>query len=260
MSDYVLFQMWGPFRQSLIVGHLFYVEQARRRLLSQFEDIEAEADRAAEEWLQRSSGHFDPDRHDAGDFYEAANDAGIEFYTLLSDMRDQTRLGVVAGMFHEWDKQLRDWLVREIQHWHRGDAAAQKVWSADFVQITELLESFGWKIRCADYFQALDACRLVVNIYKHGEGKSLEDLKQKYPEYLADPFGGSGAAFSGVEYRDHTHLRVSDEQFQAFSDAVIAFWKAVPENIFESKVNDVPDWFGKAILKDRTGHKQANKQ
>ena len=260
MSDYVLFQMWGPFRQSLIAGHLFYVEQARKRLLSQFEDIEAEADKAAEDWLRRSSGRFDPDRHDPGDFYEAANDAGIEFYTLLSEMRDQTRLSVVAGMFHEWDKQLRDWLVREIQHWHRGDAAGLKVWSADFVQIAELLESIGWQIRSADHFKMLDACRLVVNVYKHGKGKSLEDLKQKYPEYLDDPFGGSSAAFPGAEHRDHTHLRVSDDQFEAFSDAIVAFWQAVPENIFESKINDVPDWFGKAILKDRTDHKQASKQ
>lgn len=260
MSDYVLFQMWGPFRQSLIAGHIFYVEQAKKRLLSQFEDIEAEADKAAEDWLQQSSGRFDPDRHDPGDFYEAANDAGIEFYTLLSDMRDQTRLSVVAGMFHEWHKQLRDWLVREIQHWHHGDATALKVWSADFVQIAELLESLGWRICNTEYFQSLDACRLVVNVYKHGKGKSFEDLRQKYPEYLQDPFDGSGAGFSSVEYRDHTHLRVSDEQFQAFSDAIVAFWQAVPENIFESKVNDVPDWFGKAILKDRTGHKQANKQ
>ena len=99
MSDYVLFQMWGPFRQSLIAGHLFYVEQAGKRLLTQFEDIEAEADKAAEEWLEKSRDRFDPDRHDPGDFYEAANDAGIEFYGLLSDMREQTTLGVVAGMF-----------------------------------------------------------------------------------------------------------------------------------------------------------------
>ena len=45
-GTYVLFQMWGPFRQSLIDGHLFYVEQARKRLLTQFENIEAEADKA----------------------------------------------------------------------------------------------------------------------------------------------------------------------------------------------------------------------
>jgi len=258
MSDYVLFQMWGPFREFLIAGHLFYVEQARKRLLSQFEDIEAEADKAAEEWLERSSRRFDPDRHDPGDFYEAANDAGIEFYGLLSEMRNQTSLSVIAGMFHEWDKQFRDWMVREIQHWHDGDAAALKVWSADFGQIAELLESLGWKISSTDYFRQLDASRLVVNVYKHGKGRSLEDLKQNYPEYLDDPFSGSGGAFSDVEHRDHTHLKVSKDQFQAFSDAIVAFWQAVPENIFESKVNDVPDWFGKALLKDRTGQRQGN--
>lgn len=256
MSDYVLFQMWGPFRQSLIAGHQFYVEQAQKRLLLQFEDIEAEADKAAEEWLEKSSNRFDPDRHDPGDFYEAANDAGIEFYSLLSDMREQTTLSVVAGMFHEWDKQLRDWLVREIQHWHHGDAAALKVWSADFGQIGELLESFGWKISGTDYLRQLDACRLVVNVYKHGKGKSLDDLKRNFPDYLADPFSGSGGAFSVVDYRDHTHLKVSKDQFKAFSDAIVAFWNAVPENIFESQVKDVPDWFGKALLKDRAGQPQ----
>src|SRR3954471_14093989 len=99
MSDNLLFHMWGPFRQSLIKGHLFYVEQARKRLLSQFDDMEADADRAAEEGLEQSGQHVDPDRHDPGDFYEAAHNVGIEFYGLLSDLRDQTRLSVVAGMF-----------------------------------------------------------------------------------------------------------------------------------------------------------------
>lgn len=258
MSRYVLFQMWEPFRQSLIKGHLFYVEQARKRLLSQFDGIEADADQAAEEWLEQSGQHFDPDRHDPGDFYEAANDVGIEFYGLLSDMREQTRLSVVAGMFHEWDKQLRDWLAREIQHWHRGGNTTLKVWSADFGQIADLLESLGWNIRITDYFRVLDACRLVVNVYKHGEGKSLDELKSSFPEYIDDPFDGSGGTFSGTNYRDHTHLKVSDEQFQAFSDAILAFWRDVPENIFDSQTTVVPDWFGKAIMKDRANQQQAN--
>lgn len=260
MSGYALFQMWGPFRQSLIKGHSFYVEQARKRLLSQFDGIEADADRAAEEWLLQSGQHFDPDRHDPGDFYERANDVGIEFYGLLSNMREQTRLSLVAGMFHEWDKQLRDWLVREIHHWHRGDNATLKVWSADFGQIADLLESFGWKLRAADYFRALDACRLVVNVYKHGEGKSLDDLKNGFPEYLDDPFKDIGGTLPDTKSLDHAHLKVSEDQFQAFSDAILAFWRDVPENVFDSQVTDVPDWFGKAILKDRAGPQQTSKK
>jgi hypothetical protein len=251
MSDYMLFQMWKPYRQSLIDGHLFYVEQAQKRLLSQFCDIEAEADKAAEEWLKRHSHQFDPDRHDPGDFHERAYDAGIEFYQLLSDMRDQTRLSVIAGMYHEWDKHLRDWLTREIRHWHDGDTAPSKVWSVDFGNIADLLECFGWKIRAEPYFSKLDACRLVVNVYKHGDGKSLADLKREFPEYLDSSCGDSASPFSIIDFVDHTHLKVSDEQLLAFSDAIVAFWKGVPENVFASQVTTVPDWFEKVISKDR---------
>lgn len=260
MSGYVLFQMWKPFRESLIKGHLFYVEQARKRLLSQFENIQAEADRAADEWLEQSGQHFDPGRHDPSGFYEAANDAGVEFYCLLANMREQTRLSAVAGMFHEWDKQLRDWLAREIQHWHLGTTATQKVWGADFGQIADLLGSLGWNVRGKDYFRTLDACRLVVNVYKHGDGKSLNELRSNFPEYLDDPFHGSGGAFSDARYRDHSHLKVSDAQFQAFSDAILAFWGDVPENVFDTQVTDVPDWLGKAILKDRAEPPRARKR
>ncbi|EYS86153.1 hypothetical protein CF68_06870 [Cupriavidus sp. SK-4] len=258
MSGYVLFQMWEPFRQSLMKGHLFYIEQARKRLLSQFDDIEAEADRAADEWLEQRSQYFDPDRHDPADLYESANEAGIEFYGLLSDMHEQTRLSVVAGMFHEWDKQLRDWLAHEIRHWHAGDNTRSKVWSVDFGQIADLLESLGWNVRSKDYFRMLDMCRLAVNVYKHGDGKSLDELKNNYPEYLGDPLAGSGG-FSDPKYRNHTHLKVNDEQFQAFSDAILAFWRDVPENVLDSEVDNVPQWFENAILKDRANSQKTSK-
>lgn len=260
MSGYALFLMFEPFRQSLIKGHSFYVEQARHRLLSQFEGMEADADRAVDEWLQQSSKHFDPDSHDPADFYERANDIGIEFYGLLCEMRRQTRLSVVAGMFHEWDKQLRDWLVHEIQHWHCGDNVTVRVWSADFGQIIDLLESFGWNLRTAGYFSTIEAYRLVVNAYKHGEGKSLSDLMSCFPEYLDNPFKDFGDTLPGAKYRDHTHLNVSDDQIQAFSDAIVAFWLDVPENVYDSQLTDVPDWFEKAILKDRAEHQKTSKK
>ncbi|WP_217574791.1 hypothetical protein [Mesorhizobium sp. GbtcB19] len=252
MNNYVYFQMWSFHRQSLIRGHQFYVEQARKRVLSQFDNIEAEAEKAADDWLEQNSNRFDPDRHDPSDFYEAAQDASIEFYELLSDMWDQTWLSVVAGMFHQWDKQLREWLIAEIRHWHRGDAVIAKVWSVDFGKIADLLESFGWKVRDADYFKALDACRLVVNVYKHGDGNSLKDLKAAYPEYLEDPLLEADLPGSR-ELLDHSNLRVSDEQFQAFSNAIVAFWRGVPENVAGSQIAQVPDWFEKAIVSDRAG-------
>lgn len=250
MRGYVLFQMREPFRQSLIKGHSFYVEQARKRLLSQFDNMEAEADQAAEEWLDQSGKYCDPDRHDHGDVHEKAYDVGIELYGLLDDMREQTRLSVVAGMFHEWDKQLRRWLVRQIDHWHQGDNVSLAVWSANSGQIADLLESCGWSLRGSDYFHSLEACRLVVNVFKHGDGRSLDHLSNKFPEYLTDPLKSFEPALWRTNHCDHRQLRVSDDQFQAFSDAILAFWRDVPEDVVESQVPYVPDWFGKAIQKD----------
>lgn len=260
MSGLVLFKMSEWSRQSLIKRHLFYVEEAQKRLLSQFDDMETDAKRAADEWLDKNAQYFDPERHDPSDFDEAAYDVGIEFYSLLSDMREQTRLSVVAGMFHDWDKKLREWLAREVSHWHQGHNTKSKIWSVNLGEITDLLESIGWRLRGGDYFNKLDACRLVVNVYKHGEGNSLDELRDKYPEYLADPFNGAGGLWSGVKYRDHTHLKVSDDQFQAFSDAILSFWRGVPENVMESEVTEVPDWFGKAMLKDNSESQQASKK
>jgi hypothetical protein len=250
MSDIVLFQMCSWRRKSLIEGHRFYVDQARKRLLSQFENIEEEAEKASEEWLERSSCWFDPDRHDPGDFYESANDAGIEFYELLSGMRDQTWLSVVAGMFHEWDKQLREWLVREVEHWHHGEDLPKKLWSADFLRICDFLESLGWNLHGSTWFRTLNACRLVVNVYKHGAGNSLDELKDHHPEYLCDPLRGLRCDFLGNHDPVHTDLRVSEDQFREFSDAIIACWTTAPENIWDSKISDVPDWIMKAIEKD----------
>lgn len=250
MSRDVLFQMWEPFRQSLIAGHLFYVEQARKRLLSQFDDIDAEADRAAADWLQNNSHRFDPDRHDPGDFEERAYEEAIEFHGLMTDLRVQTQLSVVAGMFHEWEKQLRNWLVREIRHWHRGDNVKQAVWEKNLGKIFDLLNGLGWNVRSTTHFPILDACRLLVNVYKHGEGDSLVELKQKYPEYLDDPLRHVGELSLDADHLDYTHLKVTDAQIQAFSDAIVAFWNGVPENIFNEESIAAPSWFEQEMKRD----------
>lgn len=257
MSGFKLFMMWEPFRESLIAGHRFYIEQAFGRLLSQFENIESESNKAAEDWLEQRGAYYDPDRHDPSDFYEAAHNAGIEFYQLLSDMRDTTQLSVVAGMYHEWDKQFRKWLIEEVRHWHRGEQVTARMWSVDVGKIFDLLASFEWDIRSKGYFRKLDACRLVVNVFKHGEGSSLDELKEKYPAYLSNPLKDLGD-YDDMEWLDHTNLSVNNEQIQRFSEAIIDFWNDVPSEILNSSVASIPDWFEKALLKDQQAKAKGN--
>lgn len=254
--SFMAFQMWEPLRQTWMEEHRFYIEQAHKRLLSQFDDISAEADRAAEAHLEEISSHFDPDSHGVSDFYEAANDKGIEFYQLLSDMRERTRLGVIAGMYHEWDKKLREWLIKEIQRWHRGENVVRSIWKVDISSIFDLLRAFEFDPKAMPNYCRLDAMRLVVNVFKHGDGSSFDELRQSYPEFLLGAGGEEGSI--RISYLDHTHMAVTDEHIDQFSEAILGFWLAIPESLWVKQNEiEVPKWFEKAFNKDRTEYERA---
>ncbi|HHH9561160.1 TPA: hypothetical protein ACP321_005335 [Pseudomonas aeruginosa] len=238
----VLFEMREGFRKSLINQHLFYMEEARRRLLSQFEDLNGEAAAAEQSWIKENSSKFDPDRDDAGSFYEESAEAGRECYRLLSDMREQTCLSVAAGIFHEWDKQLRQWVAQEVKRSGFGEAVVAKIWSVNFRDIADLLESISYKVRDKKYFNRLDALRCVVNVYKHGNGNSLKELEKSHPQYILSPY----LKGSKVARVDYTYVKVSDEQLKEFSEAIVDFWKGLPELISAGDTTSFPRWFEKA--------------
>lgn len=246
MSNTALFHMWSRLREKLIAEHNFYMEQAKNRLLSQFNNLEEEAEKYSEDWLKSANHRFDPDRHDPGDFYEQANEEGIEFYQMLNDMKSRTYLSVVAGLFHEWDKQVRDWIVREVRHWHLGDELKNAIWNANFSQIVDLLEGLGWEVKSKPYHAELDKCRLVVNAYKHGDGGAFKTIKERHPEFIRAI--GSDLDFS--DFADYSDLVVTDQQIEGFSNAVIEFWQDVPEYIFDDDNLTAPSWFAKALKKD----------
>lgn len=249
MEIQIKFQMWEPFRQELISNHKFYVEQASKRLLSQFENIADEADKRADKWVTKNENSFDPDLSDPEDYYELTNDKSFTFYELLTDMHDKTRLSVIAGIYHEWDKQLRDWLSIEIRKSFPGEETRAAIWNEPFPGIFYLLECFDWKVRAQPYFAQLDICRLVVNAYKHGPGKALAELKKDHPQFLEDLFRNSDNPVWDHCFNP-TPLKVTDAHFSAFSDAIIAFWNDVPERSAPLTITKTSKCFLKAMEKD----------
>lgn len=241
-----LFHMWKPYREKLIAEHTFYMGQAQKRLLSQFSNIESEAGKYAEEWLEKASLHFDPDSHDPSSFYEQAYEESITFYEMLDTMRNRTRLSVIAGIFHEWDKQVRDWIIQEMSHWHHGDEAKKALWKANFSDIADLLEGLGWKVRSQNYYTSLDRCRLVVNVFKHGDGDAFQTIKSHHQDLVSS--STENAAF--IDYADHNDVIIEDKHISEFSNAFISFWNDVPEYILNNGNITVPKWFEKALQKD----------
>ncbi|WP_447963715.1 hypothetical protein [Nitrospira sp. Ecomares 2.1] len=82
------------------------MDQAKKRLLSQFGNIEEEAQEFGERWFSEAGRGVGPDNYDLGNLADQATDQSINFFELLTHLHAQTQLSVVAGMYHEWEKQL----------------------------------------------------------------------------------------------------------------------------------------------------------
>ena len=174
----------------------------------------------------------------------------MDFCGQLIEMREQVVLSMTAAVFHRWDKELRDWLSAEIRHWRSGEKIIEAIWNAKFQEIEELLVCIGWSGQSEAYFKTLDACRLVVNVYKHGFGASLQDLAEKYPEYLQaspTPFN-EGAK---LRYTCCRQLIVNDDHVLRFSEAIVSFWNSIPAQVnFCDISSPIPTWFENACNKD----------
>ena len=247
--DRVFLQMWGPFRDHLVANHEFYVAQAKGRLLTQFNDeaMKADADQHAEDWLASRAQYFDPDRDDPADAYEQSWDEAVSFYQGLVDLQKTTRLSIIAGIYHEWEKQLRDWLGREMGHHRLGEHTNAAIWRVVIGDIFDFLECCQWPVRERPYYADLNICHLVVNVYKHGNGNSFKELKEKAPEIAGAKDELPGFFLSALDY---TNLEVGDADLERFSDAIVAFWQDVPENVFFSQLSGEPKWLKKAVEKD----------
>lgn len=239
MNDKQILQMWGPIRKYILESHQFYVDQSQKKLLSQFDKMEEESEQYAEEWADKQNEWFDPDRHDPDEIYESAYDESINFYLALSELKDQTRLSIIAGVYHKWDKEVREWLMRDLKFYPKK--IMDQLWSKDIGKIIELLEGMGWEITKSSFYEKLDACRLIVNVYKHGNGNSLDTLKEKYPSYLEDPLKSNENAVD-LNYLDYQNLKITDNHFLEFAQAITEFWQQAPEHVIQSEILAIPRW------------------
>ncbi len=245
------FEMLEPFRQLILRRHKFYVEQATVRLFTQFDNIKEEAYDASDEWLSDLPHHFDPDGPEAADLFRRADDIAIEHYHLLIDIHERSRLSVLTGIYHEWEKQFRKWTHDQIRNWYGGERLLSQIWKVDVGKLAKLFASLGWDYKKESYFEKLDACRLVVNVFKHGDGTSLNELKKYYSKYLINSSQGFNGVLSDINNLDHTALKINDKHILEFSDAITEFWQDLPVQIVNVPEAALPNWFERAVESDR---------
>ena len=133
-------------------------------------------------------------------------------------------------MYHQWEKELRHFIERELAHDSAQSDARRLAWGRGIDAVYDLLKDFGWDCRAQPFFPAIDGCRLVVNVHKHGEGRSLDELARAYPQFLTNP--AAEAVRFGSDHPRHEWLTLSEKQFDETADAITQFWTDFPERLF----------------------------
>lgn len=228
-----------------IEPHEFYVSEAKSRLLSQFGDLGEEAEKREQQYLETAAQYFDPEYDDPMSAYEQAYSVGTDYAWSLLEMQNTVVLALTAGMYHQFDKKLREHTIKELSHWCKRELITTMIWKLTFHQLIDLLEWIGLKINETGYGEKIKACNLVVNVYKHGDGDAHQKLSLDYPEYYPYPTG----VHRNQSAPNHDDLHVSEEQFVEFADAITAFWNAVPENCYYSGLKEEPKWLDQLVKK-----------
>ena len=216
-------------RENMIERVDFFARQVKRRVWDSFDDFGEQVQDHGEDIYRELGANLSNEYFDLAHIADIAYDESIKFSELLFDLRRDMTLASVAALYHQWEKDLKRFLARELRYYAEHPDV---VWTAKPNDILEWLEKQGWPYRSYTWFPVLDACRLIVNAYKHGKGRSLDELKNKYPQYLGSfENDQSGNGEPDLTYLDHEDLLLTDEQFDKFVEAVKQFWNSFPNEI-----------------------------
>ncbi len=221
--------MYNGIREVLLKKHDFFVSEVTKRIFGQFSNIEEEAKNFADAEYERLGFHLE----DASEGAEIAFSKAEEFYSLLNDMHSQMILAALAALYHQWEKDLSNFIERELVHYYERKPVNQACWNSNKNDILELLKKFGWDVKSSStLFSQIDECRLIVNVYKHGDGISFKNLANTYPKYFLRSFPEKILPWrsdNSVNYKD---LLVSEEQFTELANGLRNFWLQFPERLF----------------------------
>ena len=237
--------LFEPVRDIFLTEHKIFVEQAKIRIFDNFkdEDIERSAEKKKEDFFKKKMSEAYDENVDEGCVAEEAEDYGIKFGITLYEMKSQIILATLAALYHQWEKNLREHMERELRSGYTEDELKEIFWKSNIDYIFNKLESLGWHIREESWFPKIDACRLIVNVYKHGKGSALDKLKKKHSQYLKGVFDVSNFFGEGYDMlRSYKDLSITPEEFEEFADAFRQFWVDFPSYKDQDK-NDSDDLF-----------------
>jgi hypothetical protein len=196
------------------------------RLLPPFSNLASDAERFAEEELQRLSALPVLYETDSSELAELANDNGVSWYASMVGVRQSVVNLHAVGLRHLFEQQLYD-LVRRVPLASRSSATYEKDLKALCKSRIDVKNFNSWP--------TLEELRLACHAVKHGPGSAASQLKRLRSDLFVNPvvptlssLNRPGSVLQPLAGED-IYLRETD--IEKYAAAIENFWNEVSERL-----------------------------
>lgn len=200
---------------------LAFVKKYYDKTKIQFDNIEEEAEKFAEEFFNTYPGD---ENTDPSEVAEISKSKGEELYQMLSLMKSNHLLITLLMLYGIWEQQIINFTISELQK------VIKSIDRIEFSDLIEIYKNFNNDITRFNCWPAIKELKLLNNTIKHGIGKSSEELFKIRPDYFTSehlPDINTLSLF-GTTLTSES-LQVQEKDLDKYIEATSEFWDEMPE-------------------------------
>jgi hypothetical protein len=200
-----------------------FVDSTLRRVIPSLSIPDQEAFEIAEEARQTAlePGSSWQEEQEAEDYAQAVLRG---FFDEQEFMQRQVREFAFATLFHVFERTLRKILI-EANRIYKESVLKGDGDLASLDSMLGVLARCGYDTDGQPYRQSLHKLNLISNAVKHGHGRSLTQLAEKFPELFLHRAQDEALALEHLHY-------LTAELLIELAEAVAAFWESFPSQRF----------------------------
>ncbi|WP_010288750.1 hypothetical protein [Kurthia massiliensis] len=158
---------------------------------SLFKDIEGAANEYREKRIKEDEIAYDYEVVDPAEIFERIEMETVDFYESEKLMEYNFYFSLLTMAYQIFEQQLRGFIYSELNHSTSSVRIKNKFsdFGSNMGQIKKAYELLSYDLTEASQWEDIEMLYKVVNTYKHGDGRSANNLYRDNPEmFLKSPF------------------------------------------------------------------------
>jgi len=169
---------------------------------------------------------------DPSDYIDTIQEAGFEKYEILSLMQYRNIGMWISCMCQVWEQQLFSFVYHEAQS--EGLKYNDSDMKRGYAFSKEVFEWHQQPFESISCWKKIKELRMLVNVIKHSEGDSEQNLRKMRPDYFEYEIGVEKYDLLSLYHSTllEATLQIKNDDFINYYDALVSFWNELPERMY----------------------------